>query len=259
MALNRQLSRSVFPETADIETSSDDYALRFAGPTGQWLLSVQERITLRLLSRGNGAIQQQSILDVGGGHGQLALPLVHEGYQVTVVGSDDSCQTRLRPLLERPNFKFCVGNLIELPFPAKSFDHVVCFRFISHCDAWPQLVKELCRVARHSVILDYPPLVSWNLLTPVLFHLKKKLEGNTRTYTLFKHHELDSHFQNQGFELEKRKGQFFLPMVVHRKLKQPAISEKLEAPLRNLGVTDLFGSPVIARFNRRTSSANSAS
>ncbi|WP_293161376.1 hypothetical protein [Okeania sp. SIO2C9] len=39
-----------FPETADVETSSDDYASRFAGDIGAWLLKVQEEATLTMLA-----------------------------------------------------------------------------------------------------------------------------------------------------------------------------------------------------------------
>ena len=55
-------------ETADIETSSDGYAARFAGPVGEWMLEIQETITVALLPKTPSA----TILDVGGGHGQLA-------------------------------------------------------------------------------------------------------------------------------------------------------------------------------------------
>ena len=66
---------SHFPETADIETSSDGYAQRFAGAVGAWFLRVQEDATLRLLH----AFPNARILDVGGGHGQLAPPLYAMG------------------------------------------------------------------------------------------------------------------------------------------------------------------------------------
>ena len=54
-----------FPETADIHTSSEEYADRFSGPAGAWMLGVQEKIALRLLRR----FEDVSVLDVGGGHG----------------------------------------------------------------------------------------------------------------------------------------------------------------------------------------------
>jgi len=52
-----------FPETADVETSSEDYAGRFSGAVGAWFLKVQEDATLHMLSPHAGA----SVIDVGGG------------------------------------------------------------------------------------------------------------------------------------------------------------------------------------------------
>lgn len=54
---------SEYLETADIETSSEDYASRFAGAVGAWLLKTQEDATLRMLLPYPGA----TVLDVGGG------------------------------------------------------------------------------------------------------------------------------------------------------------------------------------------------
>ncbi|MDQ2673475.1 MAG: methyltransferase, partial [Chloroflexota bacterium] len=72
-------------EDADVESSSEAYARRFAGPVGQWFLELQARLTLESLA---GLPPGATILDVGGGHAQLAPPLVEAGYRVTVVGSD---------------------------------------------------------------------------------------------------------------------------------------------------------------------------
>jgi len=67
----------------DVATSSDDYARRFARPVGEWFLSVQEQACLDLVRPWRGG----SVLDVGGGHAQVAVPLAREGYAVTVLGS----------------------------------------------------------------------------------------------------------------------------------------------------------------------------
>ena len=88
---------TTFSETADIETSSEAYATRFAGQAGRYFLDVQTRITLDLLSGYEGA----EVLDVGGGHCQLAEPLLARGFQVTITGSDDSCGTRAAARLPR--------------------------------------------------------------------------------------------------------------------------------------------------------------
>ncbi|MBA4386907.1 MAG: class I SAM-dependent methyltransferase [Verrucomicrobia bacterium] len=237
-----------FPETADIETSSEDYASRFAGPTGRWMLSVQEHITTGMLA----APPQATILDVGGGHGQLAAPLSAMGCKVTVLGSDESCRTRIEPLIGKGLCKFKVGNVVKLPFPDKAFDHVISFRLLPHCARWQDLVSELCRVARGTVIVDYPTTRSLNVLSPAMFGAKKKIEKNTRPFTLFKHADVSAEFARCNFTLLKRRGEFFVPMVAHRMLRFPLLSALVEGCTRLLGLNALFGSPVILQMRRMT-------
>ncbi len=249
MTEQQDISQSVpFPETADIETSSDDYASRFAGVVGEWMLYVQETIVLNLLKRSNAV----TVLDVGGGHGQLAIPLCRDKYKATVLGSSMACRSRIAELVHSGQCLFQVGNVIDLPFQDQSFDSVICFRLLSHCGRWPQLIRELCRVARHSVILDYPASQSFNKIAPCLFRVKKKLEGNTRTWTLFRHDEVNREFMKHGFVLNSRNGQFFLPMVLHRAMKCRTLSSALEGMCRCLGLSKRWGSPVIIEMVRIT-------
>jgi SAM-dependent methyltransferase len=234
-------------EDADISTSSDDYARRFAGPVGEWLLAMQTRNTLDLLE---GLPNGASVLDVGGGHAQIAPPLIDAGYAVTVVGSDSSCGARLKQLVDRGTCRFDVGNLRALPYADRSFDAVVCFRLLPHSVAWTGLVAELCRVARRCVVLDYPSTRSVNVLSEQLFSLKKGFEQNTRPFMLFTPREIESAFSALGFTVRAARPQFLLPMVVHRMVKSPALSRAAEAPGRLLGLTRRFGSPVIVRADR---------
>jgi ubiquinone/menaquinone biosynthesis C-methylase UbiE len=233
-----------YPETADIETASDGYAARFAGPVGAWMLGVQEAIVLSWI---RGAAQA-SILDVGGGHGQLAGPLARAGFAVTVLGSDPVCAKRIESEVREGRIRFVTGNVIALPFPDQSFDVVVSVRLLPHCERWPELVKEMCRVAQKSVIVDYPVE---SKLSSLLFSAKKKLEGNTRTWQSFKHAAVQAEFEKNGFKLNRRTGQFFLPMVLHRTLKCRASSAFLEGICRGLGLTRRRGSPVLAEFAKR--------
>ncbi len=235
-----------FPETADIETSSDDYASRFAGATGEWMLGVQEKIALAKLKLSGAS----TILDVGGGHGQLAGPLCRAGFDVTVLGSDESCRARIAGLLGGGRCRFVVGDVIALPFADRSFDAAISFRLLTHCSRWPELVKELCRVARKSVVVDYPTSESLNMVAPALFGAKKRLEGNTRTWKLFRHEEVAEEFARHGFKPRSRTGQFFLPMVLHRALKMAPLSAGLEGVCRALGLTRAWGSPVIIEMTR---------
>ena len=233
-----------FPETQDIATSSDDYASRFSGPVGRWMLSVQAGLVLSMLQR-SGA---KSVLDVGGGHGQLAIPLADAGYDVTVVGSDPSCSKRIQEYVDSGKVRFIVGNVIDLPCIDGAYDAVVSVRLLPHCERWPELISEFCRASSKCVIVDYPAKHGFNAIAPLFFGAKKKLEKNTRTWRDFTNAEVRDEFAKNGFELSVRKGQFFLPMVLHRALKTKPASVVLEAPFKCLGLTRLWGSPVIAEF-----------
>jgi 2-polyprenyl-3-methyl-5-hydroxy-6-metoxy-1,4-benzoquinol methylase len=237
---------SDFPETADIETASEAYAARFGGPVGAWMLRVQENATRSLLHEPGG-----TILDVGGGHGQLAGPLCRAGYGVTVTGSDASCAHRIRGELDAGTCRFVIANSLSLPFPGGAFDVVLCFRLITHAARWPDLIRELCRVARVAVIAEYPTSQSLNRIAPALFKAKKSIEGNTRPWRLFRHSEIDAEFGRNGFAPERRTGQFFLPIVLHRALRVPALSRSLEGACAAVGLARRFGSPVIVRMTRR--------
>lgn len=230
-----------FPETADIETATEDYARRFAGPAGAWLLDVQSD---RLRAALTGLPPGGTALDVGGGHAQTAPVLTACGFTPTVTGSAPSCRDRLPETTP-----FLLADHLNLPFPDRSFDVVISFRLMPHCTRWPELVRELCRVADKRVIVDYPARQSVNVLADALFGLKKNVEKNTRTFTLFSHREVREAFESQGFMLT-RHPQFFWPMVLHRMLKRPALSRALETLPRLLGLTALLGSPVVLEARR---------
>lgn len=233
-------------ETADVETSSAGYASRFSGPVGAWMLEAQARAVRELLGAPDGA----TVLDVGGGHGQLALPLAAEGWRVTVLGSEAVCARGIAAAVAAGRVQFVTGDVLALPFPDRSFDFAVSVRLLPHCGRWPALVAELCRVARRAVLVDYPTLESLNCVAPALFGAKKRLEGNTRTFTLFTHREVEAAFSAEGFAPAGRIGEFFLPMVLHRTLRCRPCSAALEAVCAGLGLTKRWGSPVVARYSR---------
>lgn len=235
-----------FPETADIETSSDNYARRFSGNIGRWFLEVQANATLEMLQPYAGA----TVLDIGGGHGQLTEALIKQGYQVTVLGSADVCQSRIRHLVDQGLCRFEVGNILDLPFENEAFDVVISYRLLPHVSQWRPFLSECARVARQAVILDYPEVRSINYIAPYLFQFKKKLEGNTRPYTCFKKSELLAVFAAEGFRYQSHFAEFFVPMVLHRTLKSPKISSAVEKVFRFIGFTDLLGSPVILNLIR---------
>jgi ubiquinone/menaquinone biosynthesis C-methylase UbiE len=244
---NTHQSPPPFPESADIETASDDYATRFSGAIGNYFLEVQAQITLDLLKD----LPHASILDIGGGHAQLTMPLTNNGHEVTVTGSADICRARLDCSCPPGSFQYLTCDSLNLPFEDKQFDVVMAFRLLPHTKQWQRLIQEMCRIARRAIILDYPDKRSANILYDLLFDFKKNMEGNTRTYTLFSRQELRDELKINHFNTPVFRPEFFVPMVVHRKLKNPAISKILESISQYSGLTKMLGSPIILRSDRK--------
>jgi 2-polyprenyl-3-methyl-5-hydroxy-6-metoxy-1,4-benzoquinol methylase len=237
-------------EDADVETSSEAYARRFSGAVGAWFLEVQERSTLDLLRKNRRSAAPLRVVDVGGGHGQLAGPLADEGHEVTVVGSTDACRSRVQSLIDAGRIHFRTGDLLHLPFDARSFDVALAFRLLPHVQGWQELIAELCRVAAGAVIVDYPSRSSANAAAVSTFAAKKRIEGDTRPFAVFADAEVDGAFGRQGFMVLERRRQFLLPMALHRALGMAAVSRGIERGGRALGLTGRFGSPVIAQAMR---------
>lgn len=223
----------------DIATASSDYASRFAGLAGAYLLSVQNDTLKSVLRQYRGG----TLLDVGGGHGQLRDLYAELSFTFVVQGSDQSCFARL----ESPYAieSRVVSDLRTLPFDDDQFDIVVAVRLICHLEDWEVVLTEMCRVASVAVILDFPSKRSLNALTPLLFSYKKAIEKNTRAYTSFWPKTLSYIPASEGFTSIRWKNQLFLPMVLHRVLRGSIVSRVVEVLCRALGLTALFGSPVI--------------
>jgi 2-polyprenyl-3-methyl-5-hydroxy-6-metoxy-1,4-benzoquinol methylase len=240
---------TAYTETADRETSSDDYASRFSGEVGEYFLKTQLDILLSLLECPHS--RKVRILDVGGGHAQLAVPLVGRDYDVTVTGSHDSCRKRLSEQLPNGGFSYQTCDMLHLPYADNSFDVVIAFRLVPHVENWQRLLAELARVSAGIVIIDYPDIRSVNILNFLFFRLKKVLEGNTRPFGLFRRIQIIKEFTEHGMGNPKIIPEFFLPMVLHRKLGSAGISRFLEGVCRYVGLTRLFGSPIVLRVDKK--------
>lgn len=231
----------------DVETSSAAYARRFAGPVGAWFLERQQSLVLDLLRRWPRA----RLVDVGGGHGQLTGALVGAGHAVTVFGSPGACGDALRPWLDDGRARFEEGELARAPFADRSFDVALAFRLLPHVADWPRLIGELCRLAAHAVIVDYPTARSLNAAADALFQVKKAVEGDTRPFTVFRDREVRAAFAAVGFEVTARRPEFFFPMALHRGLRSATVARGLEGAAGALGLTRALGSPVILRAEQQ--------
>jgi glycosyltransferase involved in cell wall biosynthesis/2-polyprenyl-3-methyl-5-hydroxy-6-metoxy-1,4-benzoquinol methylase len=245
--------------TPDVETSSAAYARRFAGPVGTYLLDVQAETAHGLLSE--VAFQGRRALDVGGGHGQLTRLLLAQGFDVWVQGSASSCAARLAPLTDEAGGRlhFVTSSLWALPFADDTFDLVVGIRLLAHVEQWQALLAEMARVCRQCLLLEYAPTMSANALEPLLFSLKRHLEGNTRPFFCYSQHQLAPVLRDLGFIDVTERKQLLIPMVIHRRLRRPGMSRQIEAWCGRLHITNLLGSPALLLAKRlRASPAGSA-
>lgn len=230
-------------EAPDIETASDAYAKRFSGAVGEWFLSVQAEATLRMLAPYPGA----SVLDVGGGHGQTAAPLIENGYDLTILGSSEACKTQVGDLVEKGRCRFDVGDVIDLPYPDDRFDIAISYRMLPHIRRWKKFLSEMSRVSRIAVVIDYPDMRSFNYFKKYFFGIKRKVERGTREYKCFEMSSLLGWFKELGLSHSDHYRQFFWPMFLHRAINSVRLSILAEKTCRRVGVTSLWGSPVILK------------
>lgn len=238
-----------FLSPPDLETGSIQYARRFAGEAGAYLLDIQERGVKNLVQTAPADLR--NAVDVGGGHGQLVPALLSMGLQTTVLGSTPDCAEKLMQGAEAAEVRFVTGRLLDLPFATCAFDLVISIRLLAHIDDSRKLIDELCRVARRSVIVDYPTLVGANALSAATFPIKRLIEKDTRTYRSFWPGQIEQAFRRNGFTLKGTFKQFTAPMGLHRLGGKPI--RVVEEGLRRIGVTGLIGNPVLQRFDREAS------
>ena len=236
------------PRYADIETASEDYATRFSGAVGRWLLSVQESAVRRALEDLPAGTRT---LDVGGGHAQLVPLFALLGLDSVIAGSGATPGPLLEPFVTSGQLSWERADLLALPFADRSFDVVVSVRLLSHVEDWKQLLSEMCRVSAGRVVLDYPSRHSVNILAGATFGWKKRIERNTRPFALFGSDEIAGTLAAEGFEVVSESRQFFFPMALHRLLGNPRLSRGFEATVRRSGLTGRLGSPVVVRADRR--------
>jgi ubiquinone/menaquinone biosynthesis C-methylase UbiE len=228
----------------DIESSSADYASRFAGSVGRWFLDVQSTALRNALDGEKCA----SVLDAGGGHGQNIATLQSLGAAIEVLGSGPEIPPLIAAQVSLGQVSYRQGNLLKLPYADNTFDAAISFRMLAHLDDWRGHIAELCRVSRQVVVVDFPSSRSVNTLAEKLFFLKQAVETNTRKYQLFDEAELNQVFVAQGFHPVFRAPQYFFPMALYRAIRVAPVAKAMEWCAHKLGFGRAYGSPVIAAF-----------
>ncbi len=227
---------------ADAETANAFDRSRFGGPIGQLIAASQEQVLLDFA----GNLEGVSVLDVGTGTGRAALALARHGARVTGVDSSEEMLRVARANAERDGVQvsFIPGDAHALQFPDASFDLVTSLRVLMHTPDWQRCLGEYCRVARRSVIFDYPPLVSASALQVILRRLARLIGREAETYHVIGTSAARSVLTRRGFQVSRLHRQFVLPIALHKLVGSPRFTAGSEAALAFIGLRHLFGSPV---------------
>jgi ubiquinone/menaquinone biosynthesis C-methylase UbiE len=232
-------SYSVYADPAMAEAFD---TLRFSGPIGRLIAETQERVIASYLAPLAGT----TILDVGTGTGRAALALALRGGRVT--GVDASAEmlavARRRAAAAGIDVTFAPGDAHALAYEDRAFDGVTCLRVLMHTPDWRQSLAELCRVARHRVVFDYPALASAALLQAVTRHVAHVFDPRIEAYRVFSDRAVRVALSASGFRLADTHRQFVLPIALHKRLNSGPLTERLEGALCRAGLTGLLGSPV---------------
>jgi SAM-dependent methyltransferase len=227
-------------------------AQRFGGPIGEMLATTQERVLLEFTQAAPGL----RVLDVGTGTGRAAIALASCGAEV--VGIDASAEMLKvagdRAAERHVPVRFERGDAHALPFADGAFDVAVSLRVLMHTPDWRLCVRELCRVARTRVVLDYPALWSAAALQAAGRRLARGVGADVEAYRVFAAKTMAAELASHGFTVRARHRQFVLPIAFHKRLGSPRTTTRIEGALARLGLLRLCGSPVTVVAERCASS-----
>jgi 2-polyprenyl-3-methyl-5-hydroxy-6-metoxy-1,4-benzoquinol methylase len=225
---------------------------RFSGPIGKLIAEAQEAVIARFLA----PIPGRTILDVGTGTGRAAIALARRGAILTGVDASKEmlAVARLRAAEQGADVTFVDGDAHGLAFGTQSFDAVVCLRVLMHTPDWRQSLGELCRVARHRVVFDYPALASAAAIQAVTRRIAAAAGSNTEAYRVFSDRAVIDVLRANGFRVADRHRQFVLPIALHKGIGSAAVTRRVEGALGWLGLRSMLGSPVTVVAERCASS-----
>ena len=217
-------------------------ALRFSGPIGQHLQRVQERLLFEVLA----PLQGREVLDVGAGTGRVSLALASKG--AIVHGLDASAEmldvARDRAAKAGLPIRFDVADAHALPVADRSVDTAVCFRLLMHVIDWPKCVGELCRVARHRVVIDFPAAASAAAVESLVRRRRQAAGQRVEAYRVLREADVRHVLAAHGYRVVLVRRQFVLPIAVHKAIGRLPFSLGVERTLEAVGLLRLLGSPV---------------
>jgi hypothetical protein len=110
---------------------------------------------------------------------------------------------------------------------------------------WRATLTELCRVTRRRLVIDYPARLSAASIQSAARRLLHAAGRSTEPYRVFGDGAVDAVCRAAGFRVRDRHRHFVLPIALHKVVSTPGFTRRSEDALRAVGVTALFGSPVM--------------
>jgi 2-polyprenyl-3-methyl-5-hydroxy-6-metoxy-1,4-benzoquinol methylase len=215
---------------------------RFGGPIGEMVASAQASALLSFAA----PLEGRAILDVGTGTGRAALLLARGGARVTAVDASDEMLevARRRAAGEGLNVTFRRGDAHALDFEDRTFDAAVSLRVIMHAPEWRSCIRELCRVSKRLVIIDYPSAFSVALAQAVSRRAQRWLGRQTEAYRVFRPQIVARELARSGFRVHAVHRQFVLPISLHKFIGSRRFTAGSERLFQQLGLLRMFGSPI---------------
>jgi SAM-dependent methyltransferase len=215
---------------------------RFGGPIGEMVASTQASTLLSFVAPLHG----RSVLDVGTGTGRAALLLARDGATVTGVDASDEMLevARRRAKGEGLNVTFRLGDAHALEFEDRAFDVAVSLRVIMHTPEWRECIRELCRVSKRLVVIDYPSAFSVALAQAISRRAMRRLGWQTEAYRVFRPRAVARELARSGFRVHAVHRQFVLPISLHKLIGSQRFTTGSERLFEHLGLLRMFGSPI---------------
>ncbi len=240
--VNDRRAHYSYTHYADEAVAEGFDALRFSGPIGEWLARTQEEVLTTFLTPGPGV----SILDVGTGTGRAAIGLARHGAVVTAVDASNEMLAvgRRRAAEAGVSVTFDCGDAHALTFPDRSFDAAVSLRVLMHTPGWEDCLRELCRVSRARVVVDYPSARSAAAIQAAGRRLAASLGRPVESYRVFSPSRIEATLAREGFVVTAVHRQFVLPIALHKAMGSLRFTQSIETTMERIGLNRLLGSPI---------------
>jgi glycosyltransferase involved in cell wall biosynthesis/SAM-dependent methyltransferase len=226
----------------DPDTARSFEPRRFGGPIGEIVATDQAAVLAHFV----GSVAGRSVLDVGTGTGRAAFQMARAGARVTAVDASEPMLAVARKRASEQQLSVCFerGDVHHLAFPDRSFDIVVSLRVLMHAIDWRRSISELCRVANHLVVVDFPSSTSAAALESLSRRAIDALGARTEPYRVLSERVVAAQLASLGFRIRATHRQFALPIAVHKMIGSPQFTAASESLFDRVNVTQIIGTPV---------------